>query len=428
METQSEVKILVVDDREDNLLSIETILDKDNYRIVKANSGTNALKILLNQSDFTLILMDVRMPGMSGIETAELIYQREKLRNIPIIFITAFDKDEEGMVQGYRMGAVDFIYKPINPQLLRYKVGVFVELFQQRNKLMAQERELRTINASLEKEVEERKASERRVRELNNQLVQNNQQLNAINEELDRFAYVASHDLQEPLRKILLYTEHVHHTLFGRLAPEVDSSLERIRYSAIRMRELIRSILQFSRTTHAPDNFQVVDLNTVVKELLSEMEEEVQSHGARIRVGELPRVWGVSMQFSQLFQNLISNSIKFRRKDVSPEVEIFCETVDAEDVLDLKENRPVQFFHRIYVRDNGIGFDMGHAESIFTAFKRLHSSKEYEGTGIGLSICRKIVSRHQGLIRAESQVNQGTTFIITLPELTGEPVQEASAS
>src|SRR5688572_32231517 len=125
-------KILIVDDREDNLFSIQTILEPDGYQIVKATSGREALKILLSQFDFALILMDVNMPHLNGFETASLIYEREKLRHIPIIFITANTYGEENVFKGYRMGAVDYIYKPVNPDLLRAKVSVFVDLYKQK--------------------------------------------------------------------------------------------------------------------------------------------------------------------------------------------------------------------------------------------------------------------------------------------------------
>src|SRR6476469_2425624 len=154
---RSPVKILAVDDREDNLFSIETILDQENYTIVKANSGRAALKILLQQHDFTLILMDVQMPDMNGFETAALIYEREKLRHIPIIFITAHNAGDEKMYEGYKMGGVDFIYKPVNAELLKYKVSVFAELYQKTHDLLAHERKLLNANKKLEKEIEERR-------------------------------------------------------------------------------------------------------------------------------------------------------------------------------------------------------------------------------------------------------------------------------
>src|SRR5689334_25278511 len=133
---RSNIKILVVDDREDNLFSIETILERDNYTIVKANSGRAALKILLQQNDFSLILMDVQMPDLNGFETATIIYERDSLKGIPIIFITAQNYNEEYVFKGYKMGAVDYIYKPINPDLLRAKVSVFVELYRKNQELL----------------------------------------------------------------------------------------------------------------------------------------------------------------------------------------------------------------------------------------------------------------------------------------------------
>src|SRR6188472_1225361 len=190
-----EAKILLVDDRADNLMSIEAILEKDNYTIVKANSGRAALKVLLNDHDFSLILMDVQMPDLNGYETATIIYERDKLRNIPIIFITANNYDEDFMFKGYRMGGVDYIYKPINPELLRAKVAVFVELYSKNQQLMLQEKKLLAANEFLQKEIEERKISE--------------ESLKHMNEELDQFAYMASHDLQEPLRKIQVFSDKI---------------------------------------------------------------------------------------------------------------------------------------------------------------------------------------------------------------------------
>jgi CheY-like chemotaxis protein len=131
-----QLKILLIDDREDNLLSIEGILGGENYRFVKAHSGMQALKILLQEYDFALILMDVKMPNLNGFETASLIYEREKLRHIPIIFITAYSYDEDNIFKGYRLGAVDYIYKPIKPDLLRAKVSVFTDLYRKNHRLI----------------------------------------------------------------------------------------------------------------------------------------------------------------------------------------------------------------------------------------------------------------------------------------------------
>src|SRR5579859_2092315 len=202
-------KIMLVDDREDNLLSLETVLEPDGYRFVKANSGRQVLKLLLSDVDFALILMDVKMPNLNGFETASLIYEREKLKHIPIIFISANNYGEENIFRGYRTGAVDYIYKPVNPELLRAKVGVFIDLYRKNHRLLAQEQKLVAINRNLELEIAERIASEQKVTELNRKLLENIARLESANKDLDLFAFMASHDLQAPLRKIRMFSDRL---------------------------------------------------------------------------------------------------------------------------------------------------------------------------------------------------------------------------
>jgi signal transduction histidine kinase len=408
---KSDIKILVVDDREDNLLSIETILERDGYHIRKAQSGRQALKILLNEQDFTLILMDVQMPDMNGFETASLIYEREKLRNIPIIFITAHNKDEEYMFKGYKMGAVDFIYKPINPELMRFKVSVFADLYRKTHELMQQERNLLAAKANLEREIEERKVNEEKIRLLNFQLTQNNDELKTINEELDRFAYVASHDLQEPLRKIMVFSDVVATKLAGKVEPDVQNSLNKIVKASDRMQKLINDLLKFSRHASSHEDFSQVNLNEVMQEVMSDMEADIQRKAAKIEFAQLPVLQAIPSQVRQLFQNLLGNALKFSRLDVEPQIRVYSEPVFLEE----SSNGAIRQ-HRIYVQDNGIGFDSKYADDIFVVFKRLHSYHEFEGSGIGLSICKKIIERHKGSIRAVGELNMGATFIVTLPE------------
>jgi signal transduction histidine kinase len=400
---KSPVKILAVDDRDDNLLSIETILDPENYTIIKANSGRAALKILLQQQDFTLILMDVQMPDMNGFETASLIYEREKLRHIPIVFITAHNQGEDRMFEGYKMGGVDFIYKPINPELLRYKVSVFVELYQKTHQLLNHERKLLATNRRLESEVEERKLKEEKIRLLNEQLLENNIQLKSTIEELDRFAYVASHDLQEPLRKILVFSDKLQTKYKDNLDSEVGQSLEKIAKASARMQSLINDLLKFSRQTINDEDFVVIPLNQLMGDVIADLEIEIERSSAQIDLGILPEIWGVPSQIRQLFQNLLSNALKFRKASEPLVIRIFSEQWASSN--------------RIIVQDNGIGFDTRYSEEIFMVFKRLHSYHEFEGNGVGLSICKKIIDRHNGAIRAESKIGEGSKFIIELPIL-----------
>jgi len=396
---KDQIKILVVDDRQDNLLSISSILERENYTTVKASSGRAALKILLQETDFSLILMDVQMPDMNGFETASMIYQREKLKNIPIIFITAFSHGEEDMFQGYKAGAVDFLYKPVNPELLRVKVGLFVELYRK--------------TQSLEREIEERQASELRVRELNNQLIQNNMQLKAANEELDRFAYIASHDLQEPLRKIRMFSD-----LILQKKPhsdEIDKHIVKITNATERMQQLVNDLLHFSRHSVSKGDFIEVNLNGIVQEAVRELDHQIQQTNTQVMIDPLPAVYAIPTLMQQVFYNLIGNAIKFRKKEGVPQVHIYAkqETPPKETV---NGNGDISYYN-IYIKDNGIGFETKYLEDIFIVFKRLHSYHDIEGSGIGLSICKKIMEQHNGFITAESELNNGATFIIGLPRV-----------
>jgi len=405
---RSEAKILVVDDRADNLMSIEVILEKDNYTIVKANSGRAALKVLLNDHDFSLILMDVQMPELNGYETATIIYERDKLRNIPIVFITANNYDEDFMFKGYRMGGVDYIYKPVNPELLRAKVAVFVELYSKNQQLMLQEKKLLA-------EIEERKISEERVKLLNEQLVANNESLKQMNEELDQFAYMASHDLQEPLRKIQVFSDKILRN--NNFDPDSEKYFGKIINSSKRMQNLINNLLDFSRHTVSSSDFKKTPLNELVKNVLTELEVEIEKSNARINYEDLPVVSAVPGLMQQLFYNLFSNAIKFRKPAVDLVIDVRSEKMNPLDLSKFTKYGQGKNYYKITVQDNGIGFDDKYAEDIFRVFKRLHSYQEFEGTGVGLSICKKIVEKHNGFIKAESKIDNGSTFIIGLPEM-----------
>ena len=406
-------KILLVDDREDNLLSIETILESDGYNFVKANSGRQALKILLTEFDFALILMDVKMPNLNGFETAALIYEREKLKHIPIIFITANSYGDENVFKGYRTGAVDYIYKPINPELLRAKVGVFVDLYKKNHRLLAQERKLVAINTSLELEINERKISEQKVKDLNKQLLENIARLESANKELDRFAFMASHDLQEPLRKMLMFSDRLTVKYKEILDDDAKNYISKIQNAGRRMKALVEDILTFSKLSMQKDSFVYSDLNQLLREVLLDMEETIREKKAKIHIDDLPGLFVNPGLIRPLFYNLISNALKYSKAEISPVIHILseCASHNGHSADNDDENK----YCRILVKDNGIGFEQQYSEHIFGMFKRLHLKNKYEGTGIGLALCKKIVEEHNGYISAISKVGEGSTFIISLP-------------
>ncbi|MDF2437363.1 MAG: response regulator receiver sensor signal transduction histidine kinase [Bacteroidota bacterium] len=404
------VKVLLVDDNENNLMSMKSIFSEDNYDIQTANSGKQALKILLREFDFAIILMDVEMPNLNGFETASLIYEREKLKHIPIIFITAHGHGDENIFRGYRAGAVDYIYKPIRPELLKAKVQVFVELYKKNYLLVQQEMKLLATNRNLEIEIKERIASEEKIRELNKKLLENIDELEAKNKELDCFAYMASHDLQEPLRKIRIFSDRVSSKYAQDLDSESKVYIDKIQAACARMQNLISDIFTLSKISTTKEDLRETNMNTLLEEVIAESDLQIHESNAEIIIDKLPSLQVNKSLIKRLFQNLLANSIKYSKKDERPQIRISSKI----ETMQLGNTIPTKFC-RIYFKDNGIGFEQQYAEQIFTMFKRLHANTEYEGTGIGLAICKKIVEEHQGFISAKSEVGAGTTFTISLP-------------
>ncbi len=223
------------------------------------------------------------------------------------------------------------------------------------------------------------------------------------NRELENFATVASHDLQEPLRKIQTFSERLSAMCADVLPPEARDYLERMNSAAARMRKLIDDLLSYSRISSKAQTFLRVSLTDVAREVVGDLEAAIEQAGASVRVGELPMVDAAPMQMRQLLQSLLSNALKFRRDEVAPVITI-SGTVDP-------DGRHCE----LKVEDNGIGFEEKYLDRIFNVFQRLHGRGKYEGTGIGLAICRKIAERHGGSIRARSTPGQGSTFIVRLP-------------
>lgn len=397
------VKILLVDDRPANLLALETILEDLGQELVKATSGKDALRQILNE-DFAVILLDVKMPGMDGFETATLIRERERSRHTPILFVTAH-KDDEHLFRGYYAGAVDFLYKPINPEVLRSKVAVFVDLSRKTDLLQKHAAILEARNAELERTILERHRAEEEVRRLNGELevrvADRTAELVRANEELRQFGYAASHDLREPLRTVASYTQLLNRRYAAQFDDEAREFMTYITDSVHRMDTLLSDLLAYSHQLNARQQVLApVDTEAVLQGVLLNLDTSIRESGSVIQGRDLPEVMSDFAQVGQVFQNLIVNAIKYRSAD-PPHIEIWGEDTDD--------------FWTFSFRDNGLGIEPRYHEQIFGIFKRLHG-REYPGTGIGLALVKRIIERHGGRIWVESEAGKGSTFKFTLPK------------
>jgi len=509
----TEAKVLLVDDRPDGLLALEAVLVSEAYNIIKVSSGPEALEAV-SRNDFAVILLDVQMPGLDGFETAKLIREKPRSKEIPIIFITAISTDSHRIYKGYESGAVDFLFKPFDAFILRSKVSVFIDLFNKNQQIKHQARILREMELR-EKErqmVELEIESLRRYVDLADaipnivlkikkdgsaeyfnqawyqytgihnllkgtdwQLVmhpadrkilftfwrqykKNNRRkfqmegrirsregvyrwhlinvvaeerndevigwigtcidihelkvveqkltalaadLNRSNKDLEQFAYAASHDLKEPLHVVAGYAQLLNRRYKGKLDKDADEFIGYMLSGICRMQALIAELLNYSLIGRKESPFGDVNSQDCFQNAVSNLQTVIQETGTMISVDSLPVVWGNDTQITQLFQNLISNAIKFKGPS-SPVIHIGTKKAEG--------GRWV-----FSVKDNGIGIKEEYFEKIFEVFRRLHSDIEYEGTGIGLATCKKIVERHNGKIWLESEVGAGSTFYFTLP-------------
>ncbi|HEY3741562.1 MAG TPA: ATP-binding protein [Bryobacteraceae bacterium] len=505
---QHPVKILLVDDSPENLMSLEAALETLGEQLVLAHSGAEALRHLLDD-EFAAILLDVKMPEMDGFQTADLIRRRKRSRHTPIIFLTGYRNDEH-LFRGYDLGAVDFLFKPIIPEIVRSKVGVFVELSRSTAMLRRQTETLRKaelkfrslleaapdamavvdqdekiilVNAQTERmfgyrreellgspidvlvpqhreaffteprvrpmgtglelrgvrkdgvefpleislspletdegllvtaamrDITERKKVDQEIRELNARLesrvnertaalLASNTALQQSNDDLNQFVYAASHDLQEPLRLVALYSQLLRQRCGASLGEQVRQCLSFILDGAFRMEALLKDLLSYSLVGAAQEGpARPIACADVLEKVLLNLQPSMVQNEAVVSYGDLPTIESHEYRLIQLFQNILGNAIKYRGTD-APRIAIKA------------SRRPEDWLFSI--EDNGIGIKPEYYRQVFGIFKRLHGSK-YPGTGIGLAICQRVVESYGGTIWVESTPGQGSVFHFTLP-------------
>lgn len=397
-ETVKKDKVLIVDDNAVNLDLLFEYLDKNGFEVFVAEDGASAIE-QFQYAKPDIVLLDVMMPEMDGFETCRRLKENPDTIDIPVIFMTALS-DTKSKIKGFEVGAVDFVTKPFQYEELLVRVTTHLTL-------RSLQKELEARNTYLEQEIARRKRIEAKLRIYASKLEQSNR-------ELEEFAYVASHDLQEPLRKVQTFGDRLETKYGEQLGDHGRDYLARMRGATSRMQALIDGLLTYAQVTTKAQPFEQVDLAQLMQEVLSDLELYLQQACGEVRIGDLPTIEADPTQMRQLFQNLVSNALKFHRKNVPPLVRIKARFLRGRR-LSSAASGPAIKLCQIAVADNGIGFDEKNLDRIFQMFQRLRGRSEYKGTGIGLATCRKIAKRHGGSITARSAPGQGATFLVTLP-------------
>ena len=390
----------MVDDRRPNLLTLEALLAPLGENLILASSGREALRHIL-QSEIAVILMDVQMPEMDGLETASLIRERETSRHIPIIFITAVSTDPQVVYQGYSVGAVDYITKPLDPLMLVSKVSVFVELYKKEKQLQEQTRLLHETELEalhMKQRERERENEQENIRAVNRMLEERVQERTA---ELEAFCYSVSHDLRTPLRSINTVCSSLEADAEPPLDEETLTALKRIRQTASKMDELILALLQLSRITRSELHRRPIDLSTLAKTIVDDLRAGDRKRVVEVEIQEGMAATGDPILMRSLMFNLIENAWKFtaERNPACIQVGEFTD----------ETSRKVYF-----VKDNGAGFNPKYKNKLFRPFERLHTEAAYSGNGIGLATVIRIVRKHGGAAWAEGHENKGAQFFFTI--------------
>ncbi len=414
-----QVNILIVDDEVKNLLVLETVLDDPGYNLVRANSGDEALLALMAQ-EFAVLVLDVRMPGMTGFELAQLVKERKKTARVPIIFLTAYYNEDQHILEGYGTGAVDYLHKPVNASVLRSKVAVFAELHRKG-------RALEAANHSLMAEVAERRRAEARLSELNETLDRrvtertealqaSESQLRDANQRKDEFLATLAHELRNPLAPVRNAVQILR--VKGLDTPELKWAAEIIDRQMHAMSRLIDDLMDVSRINQGRIELRCdrVQLAAVLKDAIDSTQPLFDELGHRLELAMPPGevvVDADATRLAQAFMNLLNNAAKYMDRGGVIRVGV--------------EEGPKAL--RIQITDNGIGIPPDRLGSIFELFSQVETalSRSRGGLGIGLSLTRRLVELHGGSIRAHSEgLGRGSTFEILLPRVIQAPTGPAA--
>ncbi len=418
MGSGNKVTILVADDNPQNLLTIEAILETEQYNVVTVRSGKDALKYLLD-NEVALVILDVLMPGLNGFETAKTIRDREKTKRVPIIFTSGFQVDETDVYLGYDLGAIDYMTLPLIPYVVKAKVAALVSLYLKEKDLLAQMERIHQIE-KLQFEHEKKlllqegerqkweleRAHQQQEMEREQRIASLTQEkalaLEKVNSELTRFSTVVAHDLQEPLRTVSCYLSLLLEEISTEQSAKAKEYIQFVQDASKRMSTLISDLLKYSQINNQKEeSLAVCDFAEVIQKAVKNLDGAIQHSRAEILYSDLPQVYGNKGQLTQVVQNLISNAIKFA-PERTPKIEVKVE--DDSEMLT---------FH---FSDNGVGIPKESLGKVFTPFERLHNRTLFPGTGIGLAICKKNIEKHGGKIWVESVESQGTTFSFSLPK------------
>jgi two-component system, sensor histidine kinase and response regulator len=366
-------KILVVDDKPQNIFAIETVLKNLEVDLIKATNGNDALKATLHH-DFVLALLDIQMPGMDGYELAAILREEPKTSSLPFIFISAVYTEPENVFKGYERGAFSFITKPFDPQILINKVKLFVDKYKH--------------EAELE--------------EANKELESRNIRLSEAYRELDLFAFSVSHDLRTPIRFINGYVSVLKEDFEKNLDEKALEVIQSISSTTESMNLMLDELLIYSELGRRELRKSDIDLCQMAIYLKQEVLKEFEASHVNFVIGNLPDAYGDHAMITLVIKSLFSNAVKFSLPKPKPKV--FFTGIESG-----KEN--------IYkIIDNGVGFNMHYANKLFGVFQRLHTAEEFEGMGVGLAKVKRIITRHGGKVWVESQVGKGSTFCFSLPK------------